>query len=463
MIPRAHSTTPTAAVRLQWGILLAGTLAALIAACGLATQSLVVGSPEGRWVYRYAGALTLNALLAAGGVSLLAVWLLPITERWQSRREWPVVLLWILVACGCHALLRCLTPFTLEQIFASNGANAFDGVARRYYAGTVLSDFERVRSYWPTHAQSNMPGKLMLVYALRQISKRPDVLPWLVVLVSNLGGALMYLFVRHLFEDRRVALYSLVLYLFVPARLFFFPLLNTVTPIVLLACACILLAWLQTGRAIWAGVLGVTLYGLVFFEPLPLVMGILFAALAARAIHKGTLTLTRFLLQCGVVATGFLAAHLTMRFSFGFDLLRAFQQIAAHALEFNAVEDRPYSIWIWHNLREFALGAGVCQFALVSAALVAGLGGSGTLRERLSQPIAVVSLSVAAVLLITDAIGMNRGEVIRLWIFLACFVQIPAAWVCARLHHPAAIALLLVTSILVGTLGTSMVGFIVPE
>ena len=46
-----------------------------------------------------------------------------------------------------------------------------------------------------------------MIYALRQISKRPDVLPWLVLVVSNLGALLMYAFVKDLFGDRRVAVY----------------------------------------------------------------------------------------------------------------------------------------------------------------------------------------------------------------------------------------------------------------
>jgi hypothetical protein len=74
----------------------------------------------------------------------------------------------------------------------------------------------------------------------------------------------------------------------------------------------------------------------------------------------------------------------------------------------------------------------------------------------------VLCLGSAAVLLATDAIGVNRGEVIRLWIFLGCFFQIPAAYVCARLDNRAALLLVLAVTILQATLGTAMIGFIVP-
>jgi hypothetical protein len=49
-----------------------------------------------------------------------------------------------------------------------------------------------------------------------------------------------------------------------------------------------------------------------------------------------------------------------------------------------------------------------------------------------------------------------------LWIFLACFFQIPTAYVCARLDNRAALALVLTTTLLQSAIGTSMIGFIVP-
>jgi methylthioxylose transferase len=61
-----------------------------------------------------------------------------------------------------------------------------------------------------------------------------------------------------------------------------------------------------------------------------------------------------------------------------------------------------------------------------------------------------------------DLIGVNRGEVIRLWIFLGCLFQIPSAYVCARLDSRSAAVVVLATTLLQDALGSSMVGFIVP-
>ena len=70
--------------------------------------------------------------------------------------------------------------------------------------------------------------------------------------------------------------------------------------------------------------------------------------------------------------------------------------------------------------------------------------------------------SLVAVLFVTDLLGVNRSEVVRLWIFLACFWQIPAAYVCARLNSATAIALLTGVTLLQDALGTAMIGFILP-
>jgi len=76
--------------------------------------------------------------------------------------------------------------------------------------------------------------------------------------------------------------------------------------------------------------------------------------------------------------------------------------------------------------------------------------------------IVAFSVALAVVILATDLLGVNRGEVVRLWIFLACFAQIPAAYACARLNSRAAVAIVVLTSVLQGALGTVMMGFATP-
>ena len=444
--------------RALWDWLGAGSLVSLLVCYAVAGQSLVLGSSDGGWVYGYVAVFNPRMLMVAAAAAALAAVLV---FFFAPRSGWPAVLGWIVLALGLQALIRSLNPFSFERLFASDGANAFYGVTEHFRAGAVLHDFDRVRASWPLHAQSNMPGKLMLVYALRNLSRQPAALAWLAVLVSNLGAALMYSFVRELFADRRIAMYSAALYLLVPAKLYFFPLLNSVTPVVVLACAVLVVKWLRTGHIGYAAALGIALFGLVFYEPLPLVMGLLFALLVLRAWSLGQITPRRLLTHMALGMAAWLACYGAVRLLFGFDLVSAFRQIGEHAVRFNADAGRPYSIWIWANLREFLFGIGVCQAILFWAALADGYLAAESWRDRLTRPITVLCLGSAAVLLATDAIGVNRGEVIRLWIFLGCFFQIPAAYVCARLDNRAALVLVLAVTILQATLGTAMIGFIV--
>jgi hypothetical protein len=161
----------------------------------------------------------------------------------------------------------------------------------------------------------------------------------------------------------------------------------------------------------------------------------------------------------GVIA--FAVTYLAMFLWFGFELIEALRAVGAHAEEFNMLSRRPYDVWVWRNLVEFGFGVGICQAVLFWAALADGLATRALWRDRLAAPIVVVCVGLLAVLIATDLIGINRGEVARLWIFLACFFQLPAAYVCARLRSDLALLVVLATSALQAALSTALIGFVV--
>ena len=447
--------------RVLWGSLVLGSILSLVAAYSIARIWLIVGSSEGHSYYSYVLFFNVRSLAIWLVTSLAVGALLALPDRVLQRHEWLVVAAWIVAAIPLQGLLRSLTLFSFEQIFSSDGANSFYSVTRHYNVAAVLSDFDRLRNEWPLHAHSNMPGKLVLVYALELISERPIVLAWLVVAVSNLGGVLLYVFVKDLFADRVAALYSLALYLFVPSKLYFFPLLNTVTPVAALCCVWLFVRWLKAGSAGYAALLGVALYGLAFFEPLAFAIGLLLAALAVRSLWRAEIAWQTLLWQSAIVIVACGAVHGSVRLWFHFDVFHALREVTVGATGFNDRYDRPYWIWVRANPLEFLFGVGVCQALVFWVALGESLGGTDSWRERLTRPMATLGLALAATLLVIDLIGVNRGEVIRLWIFLSCFFQIPAACLCARLQSRTAMMLVLSTTLLQDVIGTSMIGFIV--
>jgi hypothetical protein len=462
--------------RQLWVAVLAGTALSLVVANRIVNQSLVIGSPEGGWSYGYLagfnygllGPFLMAAALVAAGVA--TSW--PVLHRLSNDarggpadlfREWALVLGWCLAAVAIHGLLRSVTPHPLDAMFRSDMSNSFYSVALKFDVHSILGDFERLRPSWALHAQSNLPGKLLLVRALTHLSTRPDVLAWLIVVISSLGGVLVHIFVRDLFADRVFASLAAILYLFTPATFCFFPLLNTVTPVVTFACACLLMRWLHTGRTIYAALLGAAIYGLILFEPTALVVGVLFGVLLANALVTRQIDRGAAPRQFVAGIAGFVATYLIMNLWFGFDLVSAFRGVAADAVAFNESARRPYGIWIRQNVIDFLFGVGLCQMVLFFAALWDGL---ARLKDRPRSPeatsIVLVSGAIVAMVVAADLIGVNRGEVSRLWIFLACFWQIPAAYACRRLDSALAFSLVLVTTLLQNTLGTAMIAFVVP-
>ncbi len=400
-------------------------------------------------------------LLVAAAATAIALPLVFVPRSVARRHPVWLAIVWLLVGAQQQALLRTLTPFTFEQMFVSDTANSFYGAAKQHRAAAVLRHFLTLRRSLPLHAQSNMPGKTLFASALAAITGDAAQQAWIVFALSSAGAALLYLVVWEWFEDRDTALFSLVLYLCVPARLYFLPLLNTVTPTLALACAWLFMRWVRTGRMTYAASLGIALYGVLLFDPLPLVLGLLFVAILAHALHAGTIAARTVLRHGAVGIAAFAAVHVFMLSTFHFDVLRTFNALRIEAAAFNVDEDRPYRVWVVRNLFDFWFGVGVCQVVLFVAVLVDGLRRPAR-RRVIDRPIALAALALAAMLMALDAMGGNRGEVIRLWLFLACFWQIPAAYACARLGSRTAFGLVLAATIVQDALGTAMIGFVSP-
>ena len=222
------------------------------------------------------------------------------------------------------------------------------------------------------------------------------------------------------------------------------PAAQPVTPVVVPICSCSSIRWLNTARVISAVLLGVAVYGLALFEPTALIAGLLFSVLVIHRVASGRLPMRTALLHIGAALLSFAATYVAMIGWFGFDLFSAFAAVARDAAQFNVKSGRPYAIWVWQNLFDIAFGVGWCQTVLFAAALVDGVVRWPS-RWRLTDviPIVLICVSVLAMVGIADAIGVNRGEVTRLWIFLACLAQIPAAYVCRRLGSAFAFGLVI--------------------
>src|SRR5439155_8814339 len=109
--------------------------------------------------------------------------------------EWKVVAVWTLAAFAFQACIRSLSPFDLGNVVLSDDANSFYSVTLRYSPRELLGSFHGIAASLPIHAKANMPGKVLLYYLLQTVIKSPESLGYLVMLLSNVGGVLVYVIV----------------------------------------------------------------------------------------------------------------------------------------------------------------------------------------------------------------------------------------------------------------------------
>ena len=78
--------------RVLWTSLLVGAIASLFVSFRVATQSIVIGSPEGNWAYGYRQPFTLHIIVVFVQVAVPAFALCAVPSRFVRRYQWWVVL-----------------------------------------------------------------------------------------------------------------------------------------------------------------------------------------------------------------------------------------------------------------------------------------------------------------------------------------------------------------------------------
>ncbi len=311
----------------------------------------------------------------------------------------------------------------------SDQANGFYSAALRDSPIETLARYKVLDPSSPMHVEGNMPGKTLLFQLLEPFTSDPRIMGYAIIALSTLGALLLYGICRRLFGDPWVALYALILYALVPSRFFFFPILNTVTPVLMLLCLYLFVVYMDSKRGVWLWLLGCALYMLILFEPSPLATGLIFMAILLVATKEGQLSkedVGRLLLYPFLA---FLCVYVAFFVLFDFDLVGAFSAVLTEAGAFNLAESRGYWPWIGANMREFFYAAGtplVIIFAYGVARLFHQWWAAKGVGRRWTMDTAFV-MGLLATFTAVLFLGINRGETSRLWIYLAVLFPIPAA------------------------------------
>jgi hypothetical protein len=425
--------------------------AALCVAIG--AHAVVIGSAAGGWVYPYVsayGARALGASLLAGGAATLLV--AGATHLSRTRPAGAVVLS-VIGATAVQVLLWRIYPFTLGAIVRSDSATSFFSAALRHGPAALLRDYGSVARTLPLHAAGNMPGKLLLFRAMHAFTGSPDAMAIAILLLGNLVGVLVFLVALELFADRPTAFAALGLYLFLPSRTVFAPILNGVAPLPVLLALYLWVRFLR-GRGPWMAIAtGACLFAAILFDPTPLGLGILFVGVALADRHAGRVGTGRLAAGAALAGGALVAAHLAFRAVTGFDAARQLVRVVAEAERFNVWARRPYFTWLVANPVEFLVTLGTPVLVVIAWGLWR--------RRPLSAPAAWMAIAGAASVLAVDLLGRNRGEVTRLWIFVAVPFVLSAAGFLGAERRSALLVSVAMLAIQGGTM-LAVLGFVIP-
>ena len=428
----------------------------------------------GQWLLALAPAGVRALVLLSAATAALLVWLSAPHPR--RRRYWPLVLLAVLAASALQLSAVQVRPAGLPFVAAS----VCSDVATEYFSAAegIADPLEYVRTYARGmgaghHVGTHPPGVVLLYWAAQRLYASPlfprDAFEALLeVLIggrlsdlaaalagnaslgarataANIGAAY---FCAALFGlcsalvavplyalgavllDRQAGLLAAALWVGVPSAV-----LNFQGPDALLALlvAVALLLVVMAARCrspLWAAGAGVLLgkallisFGVLAALALAGLCLLLWTAPAAGAGRLPRRCAARCLLA---LVLGVAVVPAVAQLLLGADLPAVFRQAMAAHHRFTLAQ-RPYPQWVGRNLLEFAVFGGL-------PILVSALGGLGAdlralVRRRDLAPVAALTLSGVATLLLLDAAGSVRGEVGRIWLFLMPpLVLAAAAW-----------------------------------
>ena len=404
----------------------------------LVNRAIVFGSGEGRWVYPYLQNVTASAVALAVVSALLIPAVFELTARWAGRRAVLTVAVWMAIGFVFQVAVRDLYRIPIGRILESSGCTSFYTVTTLYRPLDLIQRFDSLAPSLALarelqHAGQDLPLLLPGV-VLRQSARRSpsacsrsrrSAADW--CSPSRTGCSETLASRRWRWCSRWCS----------RRRSHFYRCPNTVGPIWALASFWLWLVYLDHHRTVTLWLLGASLYLLMFMDPLLFVLGLVFIGMLIVRLLRRELA-WRHLWRIAVVPVlGFLLVHVVMRLAVGFDILSVFVTMIRAASEFNERAGRPYGVWIVQNLREFLLGAGlipslvfvVTMTALARAAWRAGraAGLPAAVQALFASSAGALATSVCLCLLAVDLLGVNRGEVTRLWIFLAVFLQLVCA------------------------------------
>lgn len=250
-------------------------------------------------------------------------------------------------------------------------------------------------------------------------------------LIASLGVAVMYYFAELWTPEPRVRLLASAFYALIPGLVVFFPELDQMYPLfsMLIILAAVKAFSVPASSYKYALALGALLFAATLFAYNLLAVGIFILYYGMYwwwRQDRSPAALFAESRAAAIALTGAVSLYVLLWLSTGYNpvasLRHAFAMQAVSARSLN----RPYAVFVFADLYDFALGAGIIALPILWFYLRKLRGEAGT---------ALTLIGLATVLTV-DLSGMLRGEAARVWLFLQPFLIVPVAIELARARWP---------------------------
>jgi hypothetical protein len=432
------------------GIARTGWEPALIVALGLAFSLGVIyeWSPLNgvatitKWEWPYQNLGTFRMALALLAPFSLIAWIVCRANQSAPPFARRISLAALVLANFCLQLFSVLgDPRGWQRIprivSSANATSYFTDATAIQRLGEWLAHFHQARLH--DHSATHPPGPILFYYVFAQLFGTSDgalIGGCAVGLVASLGVALMYRFAGLWTNDYRVRILASAFYALLPALTVFFPEFDQVYPVfsmmlILTFVEALRLPAPSYGHAI---ALGAALFLATFFAYNLLTVGVflVYYGLYWLGRQAGSRTAILVLLRTSIVALGLWAAlYVLLWMTVGYNAPAAFRHSLIVQAEFARRLARPYLIYVFADLYDFALGAGIIAILALFFYLL-------RLREewQSNQQGTALTLIGLATVLTVDLSGVLRGETARVWLFLQPLLVVPVAVILAGLRWP---------------------------
>src|SRR5438105_1544805 len=103
--------------RWLWIALLVGFALSVAVSYRIAHLAFLLGSEEGRWMYRYIYGFNSRSLVFCAAAFIVCGAPLVLPAAVVRRREWWLILYFVLAGTAVQLKLRTLTPYTIGRMF----------------------------------------------------------------------------------------------------------------------------------------------------------------------------------------------------------------------------------------------------------------------------------------------------------------------------------------------------------